>query len=263
MEKKCNKCEIVKSQENFYKSSGNICKECSKTYAQIKRKSDKEIEKINDEKKICKECNEEKNFSKFRKNRKLCKECEKKYCKEYRQSDIGKKKAQDWSKNNKEKHQKLIADWYQNNKQKINEKYNERRKTDFQFKLRINCKRRISLVITKNRSTDKYVGCDSADLSEWLKFCFDNTMTIENYGEIWHIDHVIPVDTFNLKKEEEQMICFNWKNLSPASINFNLTKNKNLDKKQIEKHIEKLQKFHKEKNMTEPYDYIAFLKSKI
>ena len=39
-------------------------------------------------------------------------------------------------------------------------------------------------------------------------------MNWNNYGE-WHIDHIKPCSLFNLELEEEQLECFNYKNLQP------------------------------------------------
>ncbi len=41
-------------------------------------------------------------------------------------------------------------------------------------------------------------------------------MNWENYGKFgWHIDHIIPCDSFDLTKEEEQRRCFHYSNLQP------------------------------------------------
>ena len=43
---------------------------------------------------------------------------------------------------------------------------------------------------------------------------FKQGMSWSNYGE-WHIDHIKPCSLFNLELEEEQLECFNYKNLQP------------------------------------------------
>ena len=54
-----------------------------------------------EELKLCKYCEQELPIDCFRHNRCKCKECEKDYGRKYRQGDIGKKKAKEWSNNNK------------------------------------------------------------------------------------------------------------------------------------------------------------------
>ena len=88
---------------------------------------------------LCKYCNNQVNLELFRHNRKKCKNCEKIDGRNYRRNEIGKQKAQIWSKNNKEKHAKLQSEWAKNNRQHLNDKYNLRYHNDFQFKMKKNC----------------------------------------------------------------------------------------------------------------------------
>lgn len=48
-------------------------------------------------------------------------------------------------------------------------------------------------------------------------------MSWDNYGE-WEIDHIIPCDSFDLTKEEEQKRCFHFSNLQPLWWRDNRTK---------------------------------------
>ena len=57
-------------------------------------------------------------------------------------------------------------------------------------------------------------------------------MSFENYGKIWQIDHIVPVELFNIDSETDKIICFNYENTIPmfksdnrlkgASIHFSL-----------------------------------------
>jgi len=49
----------------------------------------------------------------------------------------------------------------------------------------------------------------------YLESKFLPTMTWENHGKLWHIDHIVPCMKFDLTKEEEQLKCFNYTNLQP------------------------------------------------
>ena len=48
----------------------------------------------------------------------------------------------------------------------------------------------------KNEKTIHYLGYYSSDLKYHLQSKFDENMNWENYGEYWHIDHIIPISLF-------------------------------------------------------------------
>lgn len=47
--------------------------------------------------------------------------------------------------------------------------------------------------------------------------------SLENYGQ-WHVDHIIPCDSFDLFDVEQQKICFHYTNLQPLWAKDNLIK---------------------------------------
>ena len=50
-------------------------------------------------------------------------------------------------------------------------------------------------------------------------------MTEENYGNIWHIDHIIPLSFFDMNDITEQKLAFHWGNLQPLLSSENIQKN--------------------------------------
>ena len=52
--------------------------------------------------------------------------------------------------------------------------------------------------------------------------------TLENYGPVWHIDHVIPCAAFNLKDPEQVKKCFHYTNLRPLDALENIRKSDRL-----------------------------------
>lgn len=79
-------------------------------------------------------------------------------------------------------------------------------------------------IYKKNRRTMVYVGCTMEELKQHLESQFDENMSWENYGDYWQIDHIIPVTSFDLTKEEDLMKCWNYKNLRPFPSDDNLKK---------------------------------------
>jgi len=70
----------------------------------------------------------------------------------------------------------------------------------------------------KSKKETRYsnlIGIILLEFKKWIEFNFIKNMNWENYGSLWHLDHVIPVSIFNLVEKEEQNFCFNWKNTRP------------------------------------------------
>lgn len=206
--------------------------------------------------KCCTKCDITKSVNLFRaeknKLRADCIECEKEAGRNYRQSDVGKENAKQWSANNKERHAELQAEWYQENKPKINEKYNKRMEEDLVFRLKQITKSRIHVAfknvgLTKTNHTIDMLHCNIDYYTEWMKYCIDvsndKNMSIDDHGSYWHIDHVIPIAKFDLKKQINQDLCFGWFNTMPLEKEDNMAKKDKIDKVQIKKHIRNVKKF--------------------
>ena len=76
----------------------------------------------------------------------------------------------------------------------------------------------------KDSTFDKFLGCSKGELRKWLSHQFTSEMTWENYGYVWHIDHVVPVQFFDLDHDLEREACFHWTNLKPLLKEENLSK---------------------------------------
>lgn len=89
------------------------------------------------------------------------------------------------------------------------------------YKLAHNLRKRISEVLKRkgrknnnSGSGSKLFGCTSKQLRDHIERQFKPGMTWENYGE-WHVDHIIPVSSFDLNNMEQRNKCYNYTNLQP------------------------------------------------
>ena len=77
----------------------------------------------------------------------------------------------------------------------------------------------------KSKKTMKLIGCTINYLKQHLEKQFQKGMNWENHTKHgWHIDHIIPINKFDLTDPEQQTICFNYTNLQPLWAIENLKK---------------------------------------
>jgi hypothetical protein len=103
----------------------------------------------------------------------------------------------------------------------------------------------------KSEKTLNLLGCTLDFFKAWMEHQFTPEMTFENHGTVWHIDHVTPCSSFDMTDEEQQKICFCWKNMQPLTGPDNLSKNGKVIPELIEKHKKKVKKFLKIHNEKE------------
>ena len=107
----------------------------------------------------------------------------------------------------------------------------ERRKNNVNYCIMNKLRMRISCAVKsqgayKATKTINLVGCSVEKLKQHLEKQFVENMNWSNYGLYgWHIDHIKPCASFDLTKKEEQLKCFNYKNLQPLWARDNLQKN--------------------------------------
>ena len=66
----------------------------------------------------------------------------------------------------------------------------------------------------KTRNTIDYIGCSMERLKIHLESRFDIGMSWKLYGK-WHIDHIVPCNHWNLTRETDKYLCFNYRNVQP------------------------------------------------
>jgi hypothetical protein len=72
--------------------------------------------------------------------------------------------------------------------------------------------------------SNKLIGCDADTLCLILEAQFLPGMTWENYGSAWHVDHIIPLATYDLTDPTQQREAFHYTNLQPLWAHDNMAK---------------------------------------
>jgi len=140
----------------------------------------------------------------------------------------------EYGKEHKEHKAQYAKTYRENNREYFTKAARERRKNNIHEYILDIERRRINKVLsltntTKSNRTLKLVGCDKETLVKHIENQFDNKMNRENRGTYWHIDHIIPCNHYDLTIEENQLKCFNYRNLRPLEAKENISKNDTLD----------------------------------
>jgi hypothetical protein len=229
----CSKCEEIKTIENYYKNS-SCCRDCNNKRRREKYKNDEEHRK-----KLIKAANDTKHK----------KVIQRQQIKKEEQIKIGLENKQ-CKYCDEIKHQNMFR--YNRLKCRDCERDDPTEKFKRYIRTRIyNCLRKSN----KSLHSVEYLGCSSDDYFKWI-FSYNNVCSLKNHGKEWHIDHVIPISKFDLNKQEEQLIAFNWRNTMPMSAKENLSKNNKIIKSQIEQHYKKLIEYHLENKLDLPQVFI-------
>jgi hypothetical protein len=148
-----------------------------------------------------------------------CKSCHKEYKNTYYKQNLRQCKQERliWKKINKIKvltyQKKYISFRYQNDKV---------------FRIIKNQRNRIKELITnKSCSFSKSIGCSSDYLKWHLESKFQPGMNWDNYGK-WHVDHIKPLSSFDLTKEQDFKNACHYTNLQPLWAKDNIIKSNKL-----------------------------------
>ena len=115
-----------------------------------------------------------------------------------------------------------------------------------------------------NKSSEvPYIDCTGSFFKKWIKFCFENGMTFKNRGDMWHIDHVIPIGSRDISKKDTQKIILRWFNTSPLVKEENMIKKAKLDLIQSIKHVGTLMAFCELNNIPLDDEYIKSIKKEM
>lgn len=89
------------------------------------------------------------------------------------------------------------------------------------------------LMLRKSTSVHPLCGISGVKLREWIESKFTKSMTWENYGKRWHLDHIFPISRFDLSDPEQVKVACNWQNLQPLLRRANARKSNKITKPQL------------------------------
>lgn len=114
---------------------------------------------------------------------------------------------------------------YQKKKYKIN--------INIQYKLAERIRGRLRILLgnikIKKPKTEKLIDCKLDNFIKHLDKSFYENMSFDNYGILWHLDHIIPCDWFDLNNINQLKACTHYTNLQALLINDNIVKSNKLD----------------------------------
>lgn len=262
-ERTCVKCKKELPAENFNRkkmASGNIgydsyCKDCRKIITREWKDAHANPPLI----KVCERCGKEFTPYKNHPNHKYCcpayhkrttndlrtltieerTEYKKQYYKQWYAAN--KDKVANWNAENKEhikaKRKACIAankDRYKGYKREAKKR---RMKNDIDYRLKVRISQKIRTTINGkklyNHSLD-LLGCSVKEAREHLQRQFKPGMTWDNWGvKGWHIDHIIPISSFDFTDIEQQRRCFHYTNLQPLWWIDNIMKADKIEEQQL------------------------------
>lgn len=117
--------------------------------------------------------------------------------------------------------------WARCNRSHRAEYRRKRRLLDPKYRLRDYLSGRIRKALkgmAKSIKTVNLIGCSVDELWLHLEQKFKAGMSRDNYGRVWHVDHIIPCVSFDLIDPEQQKRCFNFTNLQPLFASDNIRK---------------------------------------
>jgi hypothetical protein len=140
--------------------------------------------------------------------------------------DKRKEQANRYNSNNKDKRKLYVL----NNKDLINGRMRIYKKTNPQARIAHNLRTRVCAILngrSKGGRLHLLVGCTMDFLKDYIEMRFQDNMNWANYGRglgKWSIDHIVPLETFDLTDIEQQKIAFHYSNMQPMWYDKNSSK---------------------------------------
>jgi len=230
----CKKC-----QKDYCKSKASDLKDYRKAYNQINADKIKEQQKRYNQSHACQLKEKQAEYAKA--NAGAIKLKKKAYNKDnaniikakqktYREQNIDsiKELQKKYCNDNSDALRSYRKQYYKNNSESINSKITQKKRTNVSFKLACALRTRLGKFIKrgpKRGSAVSDLGCTITELKQYLESKFQEGMTWDNHGFYgWHIDHIIPLASFDLTDREQFLKACHYTNLQPLWAKDNLKK---------------------------------------
>jgi hypothetical protein len=128
---------------------------------------------------------------------------------------------------NKERLVPYHAQWKKDNPKKFAKHRRTYKRKNPHVRIGNSLRRRVSRLLGASQSRGRYrklIGCSPQDLMLSLECRFEPGMTWQNYGSAWHIDHILPLSSYDLTDPTQQREAFHYTNLQPLWASANMAK---------------------------------------
>lgn len=149
----------------------------------------------------------------------------------YRRGITKEKQAEYRSNQDKEAKKLYMVKYREDNNiaiREYNREYNKRKKNSISRRLASRLRKRLIRAVeseAKSGSAVRDLGCSIEFLKDYLASKFQPGMSWDNWGtKGWHIDHIVPLASFDLTDREQFLEACNYKNLQPLWAIDNLAK---------------------------------------
>jgi hypothetical protein len=184
----------------------------------------------------CKICGIRKPENQFYPKTRQCKSCKikKQQARRTPQSTLEKKEYDKQRCRDNPELQKQKAEYYQKNKREIVNKQVQRRKNDQQYRLTHNLRNHLVKAIRRGYGDKARIGklltITHQEFIQYIESKFYDGMTWDNYGgrdgKGWELDHIKPLNQFDLTIEEQVKECFHFSNIRPLWAKDNKKRNR-------------------------------------
>ncbi len=178
----------------------------------------------------CKSCSQLSKRAYYQDNREELLAYAREYNKEHKEDIAVRMKV--WRKRNGKHLSEYSREWDKNHKEHVKERagkyWKEKYSNDLSFRISHNLRCRLKAALRGSAGPLKELDCSMEELKLYLENQFQPGMSWENYGE-WHIDHIMPLSSFDLTDREEYKKACHYANLQPLWKRENLRKGNNVE----------------------------------